>query len=341
MANAASPFPSEVSMAEEGMTVDLAARAASPPQGVDASKEGSGGAARRTGKGDALRDDRTVSGHRIALALPPSPEAQILKEVAALDDVEVARVSPTADGSILARLPHPSLVFVPGTDEGLETASRIRALDAGWTGDATVVAVSTELVEHPAVDDWLRSPFTTEYARTRLRSWLLRRPARWSRAPLPEDEGDRLAALRALDLLDTEREERFDRITRLAAAVLGAPLSLVSLLDEDRQWFKSVQGWERSETSRDASFCAHAILDDRPFVVSDASADERFADSPLVTGDPRVRFYAGYPLAAPDGRRVGSLCVMDRRARELTTRELQLLKDLAHLAEEELARSAA
>lgn len=289
--------------------------------------------------GSALREDRSVEGHRIAVALPPSPEAQIIKEVAALDGMEVARIAPGTTGPVLADLNEPSLVIVPGDAPGLATASAVRALEADWAAEATVVAVASASGHHRAVDDWLLRPFTSEYARTRIRSWLLRIPARWRRAPIPDDEVHRLAAVRRLGMLDSDAEERFDRITRLATAVLGTPVSLVSLVDEERQWFKSARGWDRREASRDASFCAHAILGDEPFVVSDTMTDERFADNPLVTGSERIRFYAGYPLATPDGQRVGSLCVMDRRARELTSRELRLLEDLARLAEDELARS--
>lgn len=341
----------EILAAEEGLIIDLEGAAAREPSGAtprrstDAAQRVSSPAVSAVGPypatdDSALREDRSVEGHRIALALPPSREAQTIKEVARLDGIQVARIAPGTTGPVLAELPEPSLVIVPGEATGLTTASAVRELDAEWAAEATVVAVASSSGRHEAVDDWLLRPFTAEYARTRIRSWLLRIPARWARAPLPDDEVDRLGALRRLDILDSEAEERFDRITRLASAVLGAPVSLVSLVDEERQWFKSVQGWDHREASRDVSFCAHAILGDEAFVVSDTKTDDRFADNPLVTGPDRIRFYAGYPLAAPDGQHVGSLCVMDRRARELTQRELQLLADLAHLAEEELARSA-
>ena len=114
--------------------------------------------------------------------------------------------------------------------------------------------------------------------------------------PTPVDELMRLETLRNLKILDTESEERFDRVTRLARRVFGTPIALVSLVDNDRQWFKSRQGIEVSETSREISFCGHAILDDEVMVVRDAHDDERFADNPLVTSDPSIRFYAGYPL---------------------------------------------
>ena len=287
----------------------------------------------------ALRVDRSVEGHRIALALPPSPEARTIEEVAEQDGVEMVRLPSDVGTSELQGL-DASLVIVPGDAEGLATAAALGELGEDWARDATVVAVADHLSEDERVDDWLVRPFSPEYARTRIRSWLLRIPVRWARAPAAPDEAARLEALRDLAVLDTEAEERFDRITRIAAALIGAPVSLISLVDENRQWFKSAQGLDASETSRDFSFCAHAILGDGTFVVSDATEDDRFADNPLVTGPEQIRFYAGHPLTSPDGHRVGSLCVIDSRARELTPRDRQVLEDLAHLAEEELARTA-
>jgi GAF domain-containing protein len=149
----------------------------------------------------------------------------------------------------------------------------------------------------------------------------------------PEDEDERLDALGRLDLLDTPAEERFDRITRLARKVFDAPIALVSLVDAERQWFKSAQGLNVAQTPRETSFCGHAILQDRVFVVEDAARDGRFADNPLVTGDPRIRFYAGYPLRTASGHRVGTLCVIDRRPRDPGEEELRALEDLGSLAE--------
>src|SRR4051812_22692150 len=116
-------------------------------------------------------------------------------------------------------------------------------------------------------------------------------------APIPVDDAERLEALRSLDLLDTAPEERFDRITRVLSMVMNVPMAYISLVDSDRQWFKSSCGLNSSQTPRDISFCGHAILADEPMVIPDTAADERFCDNPLVTGDPYVRFYAGYPLA--------------------------------------------
>jgi PAS domain S-box-containing protein len=151
----------------------------------------------------------------------------------------------------------------------------------------------------------------------------------------PTNESQRLAALYGLRLLDSPPDERFDRITRLAARLLNVPIALVSLIDRDRQYNLSHHGFDLKELPRDRSFCSHAILDRRPLIVPDTLADARFADNPHVTGDPHVRFYAGEPLTAPDGSVVGTLCVVDRRPRVLSEEDLQLLHDLAQLAQME------
>ncbi len=152
----------------------------------------------------------------------------------------------------------------------------------------------------------------------------------------PQNEVRRLQRLLSLDILDTLPEERFDRLTRIAQHLFGVPIALVSLVDAERQWFKSSQGLDASETPRDISFCGHAILDSELFVVPDASQDARFSDNPLVAGDPNIRFYAGAPLSSPDGFRVGTLCVISMQPREFTTVERQILSDLAGLVEQEL-----
>lgn len=153
----------------------------------------------------------------------------------------------------------------------------------------------------------------------------------------PVDEATRIGTLRALDILDTAPEERFDRLTRLAKRLFGVPIALVSLVDTNRQWFKSCDGLSATETPREISFCGHAILSDDILVIPDALLDERFCDNPLVVDDPHIRFYAGCPLRAPNGSRLGTLCLIDREPRMFDADELQPLRDLAHMAEQELA----
>lgn len=156
-------------------------------------------------------------------------------------------------------------------------------------------------------------------------------------ASIPANEAERLACLRSLDVLDTPADAALDGITEAAAALFGCPVALVSLIDKDRQWFKSRRGLQATQTPRELAFCAHAILGDRAFVVSDAHADGRFADNPLVTGDPHIRFYAGHPLMV-DGQAVGTLCVLDRQPREFTDEQAKTLSHLARAAETCLAR---
>lgn len=154
--------------------------------------------------------------------------------------------------------------------------------------------------------------------------------------PVPTNEEPRLATLRALDVLDTPAEERFDRITRLAASVFDVPIALVSLVDERRQWFKSCVGLDVDETPRSISFCGHAINRPTPLVVEDALADPRFTDNPLVIGPPGIRCYVGMPLDGGNGLLVGTLCIIDTRARSVDDRDLQILRGFADLVEAEL-----
>jgi len=153
----------------------------------------------------------------------------------------------------------------------------------------------------------------------------------------PQDEQARLETLRSLSILDTPPEERFDRLTRMARRLFGVPIALVSLIDENRQWFKSCFGLSVSETSRDISFCGHAILGNDLFIIPNTIEDERFADNPLVLNDPFIRFYAGCPLNAPNGRKLGTLCIIDRQPRSFGKEDLEALQDLASMVERELS----
>lgn len=151
-----------------------------------------------------------------------------------------------------------------------------------------------------------------------------------TREPLRETE--RLAALHSYRILDTAPERGFDDLVEVAARLFDTPIALVSLVDEHRQWFKARVGLEEEQTPRELAFCRYTIQGDDPFVVNDAAADERFRDNPLVTSPPNIRFYAGAPLLVQGGHRVGSLCVIDRVAREANREQLELLVRLARLA---------
>jgi len=161
-------------------------------------------------------------------------------------------------------------------------------------------------------------------------------------APLKKNEARRLKVLWQYDVLDTVPEEVFDDLTELAARICEAPIALISLIDEDRQWFKAKVGVSLNETSRDVSFCAHAIKQEDLFIIPDATQDARFADNPLVKSDPKIRFYAGAPLITPDGYALGTLCVIDKVPRELRAEQKQALRVLARhvMTQLELRRHA-
>jgi diguanylate cyclase (GGDEF)-like protein len=161
-------------------------------------------------------------------------------------------------------------------------------------------------------------------------------PANQNRGPAASDEESRLAALYELEVLDSPPEEAFDRITRIARAALGAPMAMISLVDRDRQWFKSRQGLDVDETPRHFSFCTHTIGRTEPLIVPDALADPRFRSSPLVTLEPKVRAYAGVPLRTAAGHNIGALCINDTVPREVTQAQIGILQDLAQLVMDEL-----
>ena len=151
-----------------------------------------------------------------------------------------------------------------------------------------------------------------------------------------DDEPGRIAALQRYAILDTPAEGAFDKVTHLIRALFGVPMSAVSLIDADRQWFKSLDGLDATETPRSVAFCDHAIRQDEPLIITDALDDPRFRDNPLVTGDPGIRSYAGVPLRTPDGYNIGSLCAIDTRARDFAPEQIEILKGLAPIVVEQM-----
>jgi phosphoribosyl 1,2-cyclic phosphodiesterase/CheY-like chemotaxis protein len=250
-------------------------------------------------------------------------------------DIDEARKLISKDRPSLAMLEHD----MPRID-GITTCRAIRREEGDHAHQMPVVVIAAREDQGAGaaagVTDWLIKPFRSSYARTKIRAWVLRTACHWMRATIPEDEERRMASLRATRILDTAPEERFDRITRLAAALFNVPIALISLVDENRQWFKSSYGLDTKETARDASFCAHVVYHREPMIVPDTFQDVRFADNPLVINDPRIRFYAGCPLILDDGSCIGSLCLIDTRPRALQDPDLARLHDLADLAVREL-----
>ena len=160
--------------------------------------------------------------------------------------------------------------------------------------------------------------------------------------PIPKNEAKRIKVLWQYDILDTVPEEVFDELADLAAHICGAPIALISMVDENRQWFKSTVGVSVKETARDISFCAHAIMQNELFIIPDTTRDERFKNSPFVTAGPKIRFYAGAPLVSPDGHALGTLCVLDKVPRELTEHQKSALRILSRhvMTQLELRRHA-
>lgn len=148
---------------------------------------------------------------------------------------------------------------------------------------------------------------------------------------VPANEEDRIATLHSLNILDTARHDRFDRFTRMSTRIFDMPIAIISLVDRYRQWFKSTAGFDAEETPRDISFCGHAILGDGIFEIRNTRRDERFRDNPLVLEQPHIRFYAGAPLEAPNGHKLGTLCLIDRVPRRLSEEEKTMLKNLADM----------
>jgi phosphoribosyl 1,2-cyclic phosphodiesterase/DNA-binding response OmpR family regulator len=279
-----------------------------------------------------IADEQIGSMLREALSLEGLPDAILPQEPEQLRALSGERYS-------LALIQHD-----PPAIDGLEIARRMRAAQGDSTAPILpVVLVSSDpaLAAHQgnAAMDWLIAPFSLSYARTKLRYWTLRLACRWVPANRPDDEAQRLATLYQLAVLDTPPEERFDRITRIAAATFNVPIALISLVDKDRQWFKSCVGINVSETPRDISFCAHAVELHADVIVSDTLLDDRFADNPLVVSGPRVRFYAGAPLLLKSGVCLGTLCIVDTRPRQLGAADIASLHDLRDMALEQLLKA--
>lgn len=156
------------------------------------------------------------------------------------------------------------------------------------------------------------------------------------KAPIPKNESQRIASLYAMGILDTPPEERFDRLTSCATKIFHVPISTLTLIDTNREWFKSCQGLSKTEGDRAISFCGHALVEDEILIIPDTSKDNRFKDNPMVIGEPYIRFYAGVPIINKDNQRIGVFCIKDTKPREFSNEDKEILEGLAAWAELEI-----
>ena len=328
-----SGYNGEIFAAAEGLTIEVRG---DRPRSADRHQEA------RASESNAVAARSNVA----VVVAETSEVSDALAAAARAESLDVVVTADLHEAYDVVRSTEPGIVLVESfaDDGGFDLVAAIRDLgtengsgvpiimvgsdDARWRPDSAETRITEWLV-------WPASPF---FLRTKLRAWLLRRASRWQNAPRPPDEAARLDALRGLGILDTAPEARFDRHTDDIAAILDVPVALVSLVDVDRQWFKSRRGIDVEETPREMSLCAHAILGADVLQVEDTLADERFADNPLVSGDPRLRFYAGMPLMLDDGSRVGTLCVADYLPRHLDDDQLDSLRRVAAQVVGELQR---
>lgn len=304
-------YPRSVVAAAEGAVIDVRP------------STGSTETSRRNGASALYNAGRLTASIVVAVSDPALRDA--VCAAAAVEQLRVVDASEAADDSVV--------VFDHDDD-----VDNTRAHSNGWSGRSLLALTRGRPGDEreAGVCDWLVWPSSTAHIRSKLRAAVLRRACRWQNAPLPADEPARLAALERLHVLDTPPEERFDRYTRDACKLLDVPFAVVSLIDQNRQWFKSRHGLEIAETPRDQSVCTHTILDEHVLQVPDLTKDDRFADNPIVTGPLGLRFYAGVPLVLRDGSRVGTLCVGDQRPRLLDDGQVAQLQDLANAVRDEL-----
>jgi ribonuclease BN (tRNA processing enzyme)/DNA-binding response OmpR family regulator len=323
----------EVVAAAEGLELRVASRAPAIAGGAPTVRS-----ARQTPALDVI--DRSI----VTVVHHPDV-AGLLREAARAEGIDVRDANDGPAAIELLRMTRSAVVVVEDEPDGaaLALAEAVLELNRSTRNEVAVVGVVGSHTVRTDLDslitDWLVWPSSVGHVRTKLRAWLLRRACLWQNAPLPDDEERRLRSLHELGVLDTGPELRFDRLTREASSALDVPVALVSLVDQDRQWFKSKVGLDLDETPREIALCAHAILGDDVLHVPDTLLDTRFADNPVVQGEPRVRFYAGAPLTLSDGTKAGTLCVIDFRPRLLDADQLAELRRLADLVTEQLEGS--
>lgn len=325
-----SGYDGEVLAAAEGSTIEIRGDRALSPM---------------VARGANAASSAVAAPSQVAVVVAQSSEVtEALVAAARAEDLDVVVTADLLEAFEIVRSTEPGIVLLEPFDDdgGFDLVAAIRDLGTANGAGVPIIMVGSDDArwrpdsEETHITEWLVWPASPFFLRTKLRAWLLRRAIRWQNAPLPADEDARVTALHDLDVLDTAPEERFDRHTDHIAAILDVPVALVSLVDTDRQWFKSRHGIEVEQTPREMSMCAHAILGSDVLQVEDTLDDPRFADNPLVSGGPRMRFYAGMPLVLDDGSRVGTLCVADHRPRHLDEEQLDALRHTAALVVREL-----
>ena len=309
-------------------------------EGQEVRLDGGGAAAARTAASATSDIGAALAETRALVAMATPDKAKMFTDLLIADGVAVSTVAIERAETVAAQI-HPSVVLLEDSDS-IDVAALADRLRHCCGVDTPVVLITSRedhrLIPWSGLADTLFEPVKPSYARARIHAAIMRRVSRWQMAKKPEDESRRISELKRRRLLNTAPEERLDRITRMAAHGFHVPIALITLIDAQRQLFKSAYGFEIRESPREESFCAHAIVGRDVLVVPDALLDDRFAENPLVTGPPGIRFYAGEPLIL-SGTCIGTLCIIDRRPRDLDLQGLALLKDLADLAVEELERA--
>ncbi len=278
----------------------------------------------------------------VLVAVSEPATADLLADAAADEGLRLFSAADVETAIEVVHREKPTLLIIERSlagRDGLDLCREVRGGEGTYAKEVAIVVIQDdddpEALLAAGATGSLARPFDAGYARARMRSWLLSTDWHGERAPLGDNEAQRVRAVRATGLLDSEPEERFDRYTRIAAALFEVPVVLITLVDADRLWFKSHYGTDTCESPRDVAFCPHAILDDTVMQVPDALLDTRFADNPFVVGEPFLRFYAGAPLKLADGSRAGTLCLVDYRPRSLSDAQVELLCDLRGLVERE------
>jgi len=329
--------PLEIFAAAERQIIELTGRAPAPQRPAEES----------AATDSEVQSEAASEGlaQRAVLAIRHKPTARLVREALAADGLASTEIGAVSELPQLLRDEHPALVLIehgPGVQDGLEYCREVRAMTEYDVRDVPIVlVVDAARPEDLArgyltgVTDWLIRPFSPAHVRTKARAWMLRTRLRWSPADLPDNEPARIAALEELGVLNAGREERFDRIARIAARVLDVPVSAVNLIDRDQQVCKGMNREGLDILPRAISLCAHTILGEDVMVISDSRQDERFGDNLLFT-EYQYRFYAGIPLRTSAGHAVGTLCLFDNRPRYLGPADRQALEDLAAIAQREL-----